>query len=158
LCERSLYYSVNAGDAIEVRYLESDPTVNVLPSEGMNGAPPVALFFFMPVFFFAIFGSMFWPPIGEVLRARRVFKRGRLANGKVVFVKRRATPIWPGISNNGAAEVFIEFQTSSQEKREGVAACRNEWLINQLKPGERVHVAYLNDKAGSVALLEAYLR
>ena len=98
LCEESPYYSVNPGEAIEVKYLKSDPTLNRLAIEGVNRGPPFALFFFMPVFFLAIFGSMFWPPIGEVLRARRLFKRGRLAVGRVVFVKLRALPIWPGMS------------------------------------------------------------
>ena len=158
LCEESPYYSVSPGEAIEVRYLDSDATVNALPTEGMNQAPPIVFFFFMPVFFFAIFGAMFWPPIREVLRARRWFKTGRLATGSVVFVKRRATPIWPGISSQGAAEVFIEYRTSTQEKREGIAACRNDWLINQLKPGAEVHIAYSDDKSGGAVLLEAYLR
>jgi hypothetical protein len=158
LCEESPYYSVNAGEAIEVRYLKSDPAVDALPSDGVNQAPPLVFFFFVPVFFFVLFAAMFWPPVGEVLRARRLFKSGRLATGKVVFVKRRALPLWPGISSYGTAEVYVEFQTAAQLKREGVAACRNDWLINHLKPGAQVHVAYSDGNAGGAALLEAYLR
>ena len=158
VCEESPYYSAMQGDAIEVRFLKSDPAVNAIRSEGRNEAPPFAFFFFMPVFFLVIFGSMFWPAVREVLRARRLYRNGRLATGKVVFVKRRSTPLWPGLSSFGAAEVYIEFQTSGQEKREVVASCRNDWLIGQLTPGATVHVAYSDEKSGGVALLEAYLR
>jgi Protein of unknown function (DUF3592) len=157
LCEESPYYSVREGDAIDVRYLKSDPAVNALPSDGRNQAPPLAFFFFMPVFFLAIFAPMFWPPVREVLRARRLFKNGRLATGKVVFVKKRA-PFWPGIPINSASEVYIEFQTAVDAKREGVAFCFNDWLMSQLVPGAKVHVAYSDDRSAKVALLEGYLR
>jgi hypothetical protein len=157
LCDESPYYAVNEGDTIAVRYLKKDPTVNALPSEGPNQAAPFALFLLMPLFFLAIFGALFWPPIGEVFRARRLYKNGRLATGKVVFVKKRANQIWPGIPGTSASEVYIEFQTSDGN-REGVASCQNDWLINQLVPGAKVHVAYSDDKSAKVALLEAYLR
>jgi hypothetical protein len=91
LCEELPYYSVKEGDAIEVRYLKSDPTVNMLPSEVRNEPPPFVFFLFMPIFFLAIFGAMFWPPIGEVLKARRWFKNGRIASGRVIFIKKRAS-------------------------------------------------------------------
>ena len=157
LCAESPYFTAKEGDTIEVRFLKSDPTLNALRGEGRNEAPPFAFFFFMPVFFLAIFGSMFWPPVREVLRARRLYKNGRLATGSVVFVKKRATPLWPGVSGMGAAQVYIEFQTA-HVKREAVAACRNDWLINQLTPGVKVHVAYSDNEFSEVALLEAYLR
>jgi len=158
VCEESPYYSAIPGDAVEVRYLKSDPAVNGLRRDGRNEAPPLVFFLFMPLFFLAIFGSMFWPSIQEVLRARRLFRTGRLATGKVVFVKRRATPFWPGMSTLGAAEVYVELQSSGQGKREVLALCRNDWLVNQLTPGAAVHVAYSDDQSANVALLEAYLR
>jgi hypothetical protein len=158
LCEESPNYSALQGDAIEVRFLKSDPSVNTLRIDARNQAPPFVFFFFMPVFFLAIFGSMFWPAVREVLRARRLFKYGKLAIAKVVFVKKRATPLWPGLSSFGAAEVYLELQSASQGKREVVAMCRNDWLVNQLTPGATVHVAYSDDKPVNVALLEAYLR
>jgi hypothetical protein len=158
LCDESPYYSVNAGDAIEVRFLRSDPTVNQLPSQGANQAPPVALFLFMPIFFLAIFGSMFWPQIREVLLARRLYKSGRLTIGQVVFIKKRVTSFWPGMSGNNASEVYVEIQPPGNVKREVVASCQNDWLINQLAPGANVHIAYSDDKSGKAALLETFLR
>jgi hypothetical protein len=158
LCEQSPYYSVNAGEAIEVRYLKSEPTLNALASERQQEPPPLLFFFFMPFFFLAIFGAMFWPPIRELLRARRLFRNGRLAVGKVVFVKKRATGFWPGMPFNSAAEVYIAFSAAGEPKREGVAACQNDWLVNQLTPGTDVHVAYSDDTSAKVALLEAYIR
>src|SRR5450631_2356558 len=149
VCEESPYYSATEGDAIPVRFLKSDPIVNALASDGRNQAPPIALFLLMPLFFLAIFGSLFWPSVRDILRARRLFKSGRLASGKVVFVKKGTTPLWPGMTGNMAAEVFIEYQVSGGEKREAVATCRNDWLLNQLTPGTSVHIAYSDDKPAS---------
>jgi len=158
LCEESPYYSVSPGEAIEVRYLKNEPTLSALASERQQEPPPLALFFFMPFFFLALFGAMFWPSIRELLRARRLFKNGRLAVGKVIFVKKRATGFWPGMPFNSASEVYITFSAAGEPKREGVAACQNDWLVNQLTPGTDVHVAYSDDKSAKVALLEAYVR
>lgn len=158
VCEESPYYSVKEGDAIEVRYLESDPTVNVLPSEVRNEPPPFVFFLLMPLFFLGIFGAMFWPPIGEALKARRLFKSGRIARGKVIFVKKRTSFLWPGMPGSSASLVYVEIQTSAGSTREVVASCQNDWLVNQLAAGATVHVAYADDKTGQVALLDAYLR
>lgn len=105
LCEESAYYSVNVGDPIEVHYLRSDPAVNALPGNDRNPAPPFALFLLMPFFFLAIFGALYWPPIGEVLRARRLYKNGRLVTGEVVFIKKRSTQIWPGMPGSSAFDL-----------------------------------------------------
>jgi Protein of unknown function (DUF3592) len=158
LCQESPYYSVQEGDSISVRYLKSDPAVNELPRQGANQAPPFALFLMMPLFFLAIFGSVFWPQIGEILRARRLYKNGALARGKVVFVKKRLTSFWPGMPGSSAAEVYIEIETPGGERPETVASCRNDWLVSQLVPGATVHVAYSPDKPGKAALLDAYWR
>jgi hypothetical protein len=158
LCEQSPDYSVNPGQAIEVRYLKSEPTLNAPASERQQEPPPLAFFLFVPFFFLAIFGAMFWPSIRELLRARRLFRSGRLAKGKVVFVKKRAMGFWPGMPFNSASEVYIAFGAPGGPKREGVASCQNDWLVNQLAPGTDVHVAYSNDQTAKVALLEAYLR
>ena len=157
LCEESPYYSVNQGDAIEVRFLKGEPTVNALPDQSRNQAPPLALFLFMLFFFLAIFAPLFWPPIREVLRARRLFKSGRLATGKVIFIKKRITSLWPGMPGNSASDVYIEFLTP-MGKREAVAWCQNDWLLNQLVPGTSVHVAYSDEDSDKVALLEGLLR
>jgi hypothetical protein len=158
VCEESPYYSVKEGDAVDVQFLSSDPAVSALRGDGRNDAPPLVLFLMMPLFVFAMFAPMFWPQIREVLRARRLFKNGRLALGAVVFVKKRASAAWPGWPGSGAVEVFIEFQSSHNERREGIAWCPNEWLTNQLAPGAKVHVAFMDDKSNRVALLDAFVR
>jgi len=158
LCEESSYYSVKEGDAIEVKYLRSDPTLSRLASEGGSEPPPFAVFFFMPVFFLAIFGVMFWPPIGEVFKARRLFKSGRIATGRVIFVKKRPNFLWPGMPGSSVSVIFVELRSSSGVAREVTASCNNDWLTNQLLPGATVHVAYADDKASQVALLDAFIR
>jgi hypothetical protein len=158
LCEESPYYSVKEGDAVEVRYLRSDPTLSALPGTGGNQEPPLFIFLIFPLFFLAFFGAMFWPPIGEVLRARRLFKKGRLATGKVVFIRRRSNFLWPGMPGSSSSLIFIGIRTSSGVEREVVASCYNDWLMNQLAPGATVRVAYTDDKADKVALLDAFVR
>lgn len=158
LCQESPYYSVKEGDAVEVQYLPNDPAVNALRDGTRNGNPPVALFLLMPIFILAMFSPMFVPQIREVLRARRLFKKGKLALGTVVFIKRRVTALWPGWPGSNAAEVFLVFDSSANKRREAVALCQNDWLVNQLVPGTKVHIAYLEEKPDRVALLEAFLR
>jgi len=62
------------------------------------------------------------------------------------------------MSFNSASEVYITFSAAGEPKREGVASCQNDWLVNQLAPGADVHVAYSDDRSAKVALLEAYIR
>jgi hypothetical protein len=65
---------------------------------------------------------------------------------------------WPGWFGNSAAEVFVEFQPSIGEKREAVAWCQNDWVVNQMAPGATVHIAYTDDPRERVTLLEGFLR
>jgi hypothetical protein len=156
LCEGALYYTAQVGDSVQVQYLTSDPTVNVLRGTP-NNSPPLAIFMLMPLFLLAIILSMFLPQVRELLKARALFKRGRLASGEVLFVKKRASSYrtyWPGAASY---EVFIEYQ-SGNGCREAVAWCANDWLVNQLPPGAKVHIAYSEDEPGKAALLEAFLR
>ncbi len=51
-------------------------------------------------------------------------------------------------------DVYIEFQSAVDAKREAVASCQNDWLMNQLARGALVHVAYADDDTGKVALLD----
>jgi hypothetical protein len=157
MCEGAIYYSVKEGDPVEVQYLSSDPAVNVLRGNS-NNAPPVAIFFLMPLFVLALLSSMFVPQIRELLRARRLYKGGRLAEGTVVFVKTRVSSFRPGWPGSSASEVFVEFRSPTGDRREAVAWCANEWLVNQLAPGAIVHIAYSDDDPAKVALLEAFLR
>jgi|GEM_PF-2890637 len=158
LCEGSLYYSVKAGDAVEVQFLPSDPAVNVLRDDSRSPTPPLVFFMLMPVFMLLMLSPMFVPQMREALRARRLFCRGRVVKATVVFAKKCMTASWPGWPGSSGSEVFVDFQTPSGERREAVAWCPNDWLLNQLAPGAKVHVAYTDGKRDRVALLEAFLR
>jgi hypothetical protein len=156
-CAGALYYSVGAGDTVQIRYLASDPSVNAL--QGMpDNARPVALFLVMPLFFLLLLAQLFVPQLRELLLARRVLKHGRLATGSVVYVRKRSATSWPGWPGAGAYAVYVEFASPAGGRREAVAWCANEWLVNQLAPGAAVHVAYSDQKPARVALLEAFLR
>jgi hypothetical protein len=158
LCEESPYYSVGEGDSIEVQYVAGNPSINSMQGGTRNDSPPVALFLLMPVFILAMFWPMFWPQVRELLRARRLYRKGQIALGTVIFVKKRVTASWPGWPGNSAAEIFIEFQPTGGVKREAVAWCPNDWIVYNLAPGAEVHLAYTDDKPNRVALLEAFLR
>jgi hypothetical protein len=158
VCEESPYFSLKEGDLVEVRYLRSDPAIHDLPNEARNQPPPLLFFLIMPTFFLAMFGALFWPPIGTVFRARRLFKSGRIAIGKVIFVKKRGYAGWPGMQGMVGSSVYIEIQLPSGATREVVASCHNDWLLDQLTAGTSVHVAHAEDDAEKVALLEAYIR
>jgi hypothetical protein len=156
LCEGALYYTATVGDSVQVQYLAADPAVNTL--RGMpNNAPPLAMFLVMPLFLLAFIFSLFLPQVRELLKARTLFRRGRLASGEVLFVKKRASSYRMGWPGNASYEVFIEYE-SANGRREAAAWCANEWLVNQLAPGAKVHIACSEDEPGKVALLEAFLR
>jgi hypothetical protein len=158
LCAQSPYFAATVGDAVQVQFVSSDPAVNALESGSRNNTPPVAMLFMMPLFILAVFSPMIVPQLRDLLRARRQFKKGRLALAAVVFIKKRVTASWPGWAGNSAAEVFVEFQPATGARREAVAWCPNDWLVNQLAPGAQVRIAYTDDTPATVTLLEAFLR
>jgi Protein of unknown function (DUF3592) len=158
LCEQSPYYSVGLGESIPVRYLGSDPAVNAVRGASNNAAPPLIPFVLFPLFFLLILSPMYVPQFREVMRARRLFRNGLLATAQVVFVRKRNTMSWPGWPGSGTADVFLSFQLPSGQRREGIAWCANEWLLNQCARGAAVHIAFMPDRPERVALLEAFLR
>jgi hypothetical protein len=158
LCATSPDYSVRPGDRIAVRYLKGDPAVNAPQSQRQQEPPPRIFFLFMPFFFLAIFAGLYWPSIREILKARRLFKNGKLTVAKVVFVKKRGLGFWPGLPLSSSSEVYVKFATPLGATREGIATCQNDWLLNQLPPGAGVHIAYSDDASTNVALLDAYVR
>jgi hypothetical protein len=157
LCETSLYYSVKEGGVVEVQYLTSDPVISRMRGNNPPNSWPLYLFFFTPVFILAMFASLLWPPVREYRRARKLFQHGRLAIGTVLFVKKRSNATSRGWSGNTGADVFIQFPAADGKPREGHAWCPNDWLVDQLVPGGKVHVAY-DEGSDKVALLEMFLR
>jgi len=158
LCEESPYYSIGAGDSIEVEYATGNPAINAMRSGARDDSPPFFLIFLMPLFILAMFSPMFVPQIRELLRARRLFRKGNLSVGTVVFVKRRTSAAWPGWPGNSSADVYVKYCPAGGESREATAWCPNDWLVYNLVPGATVHLAYTEGKPDRVALLEAFLR
>jgi hypothetical protein len=157
VCEQSIYYTVKEGEPVEVQYLTNDPVISRLRGNSPPNASPIYLFLFTPLFILGMFASLLWPPLREYHRARKLFQHGRLATGAVLFVKKRSNAASRGWSGNTSSDVFIQFTSSTGRKREGIAWCPNDWLIDQLVPGEKVHVAY-DEGSDRVALLEAFVR
>ena len=157
VCEESSYYSAQAGDKIAIRYLSRDPAVNAVAGMDDN-EPPVFFFLIFPFFFLAVFAPLYLPQLREVMRARRLYKKGTLVQGKVVFVRRRSSGTWPGWPGSSTSDVYVSYQSPSGAAAETVAWCANDWLINQLSPGSTVHVLLPPDKSSRGALLEAYIR
>jgi len=157
-CEGSLYYSAQVGDKIEIRYLTRDPAVNAIVGTDSGNEPPMALLVIFPLFFGLALSPLYLPQLREVLRARRLYRSGVLASGRVVFVKRRNFGTWPGWPGNTSADVYVAYQSSSGARAEAIVSCTNDWLLNQLSPGATVHVLLPADRSGRGALLETFIR
>ena len=158
VCEQSPYYSVLVGDDIGIRYLARDPAVNAIPGAGPDDQPPLVLFAIFPLFFLLIFSPLYFPQLREVMRARRLYKNGVLAKGRVVFVKSRNSGRWPGLPGSRTADVYVGYDLPNGEHAETTVWCSNEWLLNQLSPGTTVHVLLPQDGSARGALLETFIR
>jgi hypothetical protein len=157
VCEQSAYYDAQGGDRIEIRYLTREPTVNAIVGNEVEG-PPAFFFLFFPLVMLFFLAPMFLPQINNVLRARRLYRSGVLAQGRVVFVKRRSTfalPGWPGAS---AADVYVAHLSPAGAPLETVVWCANDWVINHLAPGTGVHILLPPGKSARGVLLEAFIR
>jgi hypothetical protein len=157
VCEESPYYSAQTNDRIEVRYLRRDPAVNAIAGDSAN-EPPVFIFMLFPLLFLLLLSPLFLPQLREVMRARRLYHKGLLTQGKVVFVKMRSAGTWPGWPGSSSADVYVAYQSPSGGRVETVAWCTNDWLLNQLSPGATVHILLPAEKAARGALLEAFIR
>jgi hypothetical protein len=158
VCEESPYHSAQVGDKIEIRYLARDPAVNAVIGMNSGNEPPIFLFMIFPLFFLLVLSPLYLPQLREVLRARRLYKTGILAQGKVVFVKKRSAGIWPGWPGSSTADVYVAHQSPNGGRSEIVVGCANDWLINQLSPGATVHIFLPPDKSARGALVEAFIR
>lgn len=157
LCEGATYYSAEVGERIPIRYLNRDPAINTIAGTDDN-EPPVFLFMIFPLFFLLVFSPLYFPQLREVLRARKLYKRGNVVQGKVIFVKRRNAATWPGFPGSSVADVYVAYQLPSGGRAETVVWCANEWLWNQLSPGATVHLLVGQNQTARGALLEAFIR
>lgn len=154
--QSSVYFSINAGNSVPIKYLISDPAISVIAGD-RNSEPPYFLFLFFPFFGLLIFAPVFAPVFRELLRARRIVKNGFITQGSIVFVRRRIRgwPVWPDLA---AFDVTVSYQTPSGVSAEAKAWCNNEWLVHNLPPDCTVHIAIIPSRPGRGALLEAFVR
>jgi hypothetical protein len=157
VCEQSPYYNAQPGERIEIHYLTREPAVNAIAGNEPD-QPPLFFFAFFPVLMLLVLSPMFVPQLRGVLRARRMYKNGSMAQGAVVFVKRRSASTWPGWPGSSAADVYVAHQSASGERMETVVWCPNDWLISQLAPGTSVHILLQPGKSSQGVLLEAFIR
>lgn len=158
VCEQSPYYSAQVGDEIEIRYLARDPAVNAIPGANPDNEPPLAFVAIFPLFFLLVFSPLYLPQLREVMRVRRLYKTGRLAQGRVVFVKSRNSTRWPGLPLSSTAEVYVAYDLPHGGQGETAVWCSNDWLLHQLSPGMTVHILLPQNGSARGALLEAFLR
>lgn len=154
-CTQSGYANLVQGDAVPVVYLVDDPSVNAIAGS-LNNAPPIELFLVFPLFGLAFFGPLFWPRVSQALRDRRLFQRGTLASGVVVFASKRQDVSWPGWPGSTRSDIHISIQHGSS-RSEVVAQCSNDWLLSHLPPGANVTVVY-DSKTAKAMLVENYIR
>lgn len=156
-CSGSAFYELKPGDDISVKYLVSDPSVNaVIGSAGTNAPPDFGLFMF-PLFTLIALVAL-TSPLRQIFKARKIFRRGTITKGSVLFVKRRvnsAMARWPSMAS---AEVYIKYLLPSGAATEGRVSCANDWLLAQLAPGTAVNIAVNPRKPGDIVLLDAYIR
>ena len=158
VCRNSPYRGVGPGAAVPVEYLPSDPSVHGIVGEAGAGAGVfiilgflllIAAFFILPVI---------GPQVRRLLGDRRRFKHGALTRARVVYVRGAPAPVWSGWPTDGAAEVYVQFESESGERLEARARSRNSWLVSQLETGSVVHIAYDPRKPSRATLLEEYVR
>lgn len=158
VCQQSPDYSTQAGDTIEIRYLARDPAVNGIAWTDPGNAPPIFFFAIFPLFVLLVLSPLYLPHLREVMRARRLYRRGTLVQGKVVFVKKRGFATWPGWPGGSAADVYVAHPLPGGGQAEAVVWCTNEWLVNHLSPGTTVHILLPSDRSARGSLLEAFIR
>lgn len=155
--DRALYARTKPLETIPVQFIKAHPWENALientPGESF------AFMLFVPIFFLTGFlGPVLVARLLRIFRDRRLFRRGKLARGTVIFIKPGAIFVWWGWSGATTAEVFVRFPDDSGSKLEARALCQNDWLIRQLAPGTPVHIVYLPKRPSRAVLLEAYVR
>ena len=155
----STYYPVEKGGVIPVKYDPSVPSESDIDRGSNNSA-----FLFIPMCFFllilpAFFIGAILPGVKSHLLARRIFSKGHLTQGEVVFVKSGQTnPLMNNMLKSQTFQVFFKYRNKTGETLESSVKTDNGWLINQLKAGDLVHVVYMENKPSNAILLECYIR
>lgn len=155
-CPPSPYTDVGPGDAIPVRYLESDPSMSRVGSSRIEAVAAVAAVVVVSALVALMVGAMFWPLVGRHRRDRKLFQTGQLVRGRVSYVKTQLQNPWnASLARLNTAEVYVRVGLDGGAEREVTTLCTNQWLALQLSPGSEVHVCVVDDRA---MLVENYLR
>lgn len=115
--------------------------------------------FIFPIFFIVfLIGPVSIPRFIQLLRDRRIFRKGKLTNAFVLFVRPRGVFSWFGWSGLYSANVYVRFQLGFGDYAEVKTVCKNDWLLNHLAPDALVHIVYLPNRPSRAVLLETYVR
>lgn len=154
--EISRYKGLKTGAPLPISYDPKDPTFNGLAGEFGKNDFPVALLFVFPLFAVVFTFPMFLIPVRPLFPMRRVYRRGLLTTGKIVFVT-PGTPPSPYQLQAGRAFVSYTFQNESGETIRGRQSCDNQWLLNKLDPGSEITVVYLPRGRHKSLFLEPFI-
>src|SRR5690349_7941723 len=155
----SPYTGVHPGDSVPIRYQIGRPSRSLIVEDREKDADHLFFFLLFPLFAAVFFlGPTSIPRLIQLLKDRRVFRKGELTDASVVFVNPRGVFSWFGWCGLYSADVFVKFQLSSGDQAEAKTVCRNDWLLRQLGPGTSVHIAYMPNRPARVVLLETYVR
>ncbi len=154
--ETSPLQNLARGAALEISFDKTNPQNSVPAFE--NAAQenfPWPLFLLFPLMAAFFFLPFFFPQLRAVFLARKLFTRGVLATGKILFVKVNAmqTPVMPG----GSSQIFYEWPDQKGVIQRGSMKCDNMWLVLQFHSESAVVVAYNPKKPAQSILLEPFI-
>jgi hypothetical protein len=155
VCQSSSYAGIRAGDRVAVVYVEANPAVNGLTVEDRLQAGSFAFQMLIPIVALLLFAPLLWPQLSQLRRDRGLFRKGVLAKGSVVYVAATRDGAWPAWAATRRHQVFVTARLPSGEEKQVRACCTNDWLLQQMPPGQQVNVCVQGDRA---VLLENYLR
>ena len=126
--------------------------------KGISPDPPRSVFpFFFFVFFIAFVAPLLFPSIQLLKQARKVFKKGVIADVESIFIKKQSTG--SGVHPRPlTCEIYYSYKTTRDEQVESKTTCDNDWLAYKLDVGSPIHVAFLENKPQRSMILEAFIR
>ena len=155
----NLYSSLKVGDSLPILYDPTDPSFNGIEGEIGKDSSPIWIFIIILLIFLSMFASILMPNIKQVKAARSVFKNGLIANGEIIFIRRKKpTNIFNTTKFLTNMEIFFRFSTKNGEKLESKITTDNDWLSSKLEIGSSVTVAYMEKRPQKNIILEFYYR
>lgn len=157
-CQGNLYSSLKVGGSLPIVYDPKDPSFNGIDGELGKNDPPLFMFIFFPLIFLLIFTPLVIPNIKQIKDARSIFKKGVIAKGEIIFIRRKRPTNMFNLKLLTNMEVFFRFSTVNGETLESKVTTDNDWLSNKLEIGSSVTVAYMEKKPKKNIVLDFYYR